>query len=89
VEGCPVPLVVAGGPKLNSEADVFQLAHDAVQQGAVGVDMGRNIWQNDNPVAMIKAIRAIVHENVTTREATEVFNENKSTAPKMESSIKA
>ena len=89
VEGCPVPLVVAGGPKLNSEVDVFQLAHDAVQQGAAGVDMGRNIWQNDNPVAMIKAIRAIVHENVTVREATEVFTENKAAAPKMETSIKA
>jgi putative autoinducer-2 (AI-2) aldolase len=88
VNGCPVPLVVAGGPKLNSEADVFQLAHDAVQQGAVGVDMGRNIWQNDNPVAMIKAIRAVVHENVSAKEAIEVFNENKS-APKIESSIKA
>jgi 3-hydroxy-5-phosphonooxypentane-2,4-dione thiolase len=88
VNGCPVPLVVAGGPKLNSEADVFQLAHDAIQQGAVGVDMGRNIWQNDNPVAMIKAIRAVVHENVSVREAIEVFNENKS-ALKIESSIKA
>ncbi|MDA4112291.1 MAG: 3-hydroxy-5-phosphonooxypentane-2,4-dione thiolase, partial [Thaumarchaeota archaeon] len=65
VNGCPVPLVVAGGPKLNSEEDVFQLAHDAIGQGAVGVDMGRNIWQNDNPVAMIKAIRAVVHENAT------------------------
>ena len=88
VNGCPVPLVVAGGPKLNSEADVFQLAHDAIEQGAVGVDMGRNIWQNDNPVAMIKAIRAVVHENVSVREAMEVFNEHKS-APKIESSIKA
>ena len=56
VEGCPVPLVVAGGPKLDTEADAFQLAHDALQQGAIGVDMGRNIWQNDHPIAMIRAI---------------------------------
>jgi putative autoinducer-2 (AI-2) aldolase len=78
VNGCPVPLVVAGGPKLNSEVDVFQLAHNAVREGAVGVDMGRNIWQNDHPVAMIKAIRAVVHENASVKEATEIFNENKS-----------
>ena len=77
VNGCPVPLVVAGGPKLNTEEDVFNLAFDAVREGAVGVDMGRNIWQNENPVAMIKGIRAIVHENATVREALQVFNENK------------
>jgi putative autoinducer-2 (AI-2) aldolase len=77
VEGCPVPLVVAGGPKLNTEEDVFNLAYNAVHEGAVGVDMGRNIWQNENPVAMIKAIRAIVHENVNVREALQIFNENK------------
>jgi len=88
VNGCPVPLVVAGGPKLNSEADLFQLAHDAIEQGAVGVDMGRNIRQNDNPVAMIKAIRAVVHDNATVREALEIFNEYK-TSPNMERSIKA
>jgi putative autoinducer-2 (AI-2) aldolase len=77
VNGTPVPLVVAGGPKLNTEEDVFNLAFNAVREGAVGVDMGRNIWQNENPVAMIKAIRAIVHENATVREALQVFNENK------------
>jgi len=77
VDGCPVPIVVAGGPKLNSETDVLQLAYNAVREGAVGVDMGRNIWQNDHPVGMIKAIRAVVHENATVREATQIFNENK------------
>lgn len=77
VNGCPVPIVVAGGPKLNTETDVFELAHNAVRAGAVGVDMGRNIWQNDNPVAMIKAIRAIVHDNATVSEASQIFAENK------------
>ncbi len=77
VDGCPVPLVVAGGPKLNTEADVFQLVQKAVQEGAVGVDMGRNIWQNDSPVAVIKAIRAIVHEGATAKEALALFNESK------------
>jgi len=73
VEGCPVPLVVAGGPKLETEMDVFQLAYDAIHDGAVGVDMGRNIWQNDHPVAMIRAVRAIVHEGASVKEAADVF----------------
>jgi putative autoinducer-2 (AI-2) aldolase len=77
VEGCPVPLVVAGGPKLDTEVDVFKLAYEAIQAGAVGVDMGRNIWQNDHPVAMIKGIRAIVHDGATVKEASEVFDSSK------------
>src|SRR6266852_5976412 len=77
VEGCPVPLVVAGGPKLETEMDAFQLAHDAIQDGAVGVDMGRNIWQSDHPVAMIRAVREIVHANASVREANELFEEAK------------
>jgi len=76
-DGCPVPLVVAGGPKLNTEADVFQLVHKAIQEGAVGVDMGRNIWQNDNPVGMIKGIRAMVHEGASVKEASDIYNQNK------------
>jgi putative autoinducer-2 (AI-2) aldolase len=77
VDGCPVPLVVAGGPKLNTEADVFKLVHSAIEEGAVGVDMGRNIWQNDNPVAVIKAINAIVHEGATEKEALAIFNDSR------------
>ena len=68
---------MAGGPKLETELDVFNLVYNALQEGAIGVDMGRNIWQNDNPVAMIKAIRAIVHDNATVKEAQDVFAENK------------
>lgn len=78
VDGCPVPLVVAGGPKLNTEADVFHLVHSALEEGAVGVDMGRNIWQNDDPVAMTKAIDALVHEGATEKEAMSIFNQSKS-----------
>jgi len=85
VSGCPAPIVVAGGPKLNTEIDVFNLAHNALNEGAIGVDMGRNIWQNEHPVAMIKAIRAIVHENASVKEASEIFKEYK--ALKMEKTI--
>src|SRR5881296_3979345 len=79
VKGCPVPLVVAAGPKLETELDAFQLAYDAIQDGAVGVDMGRNIWQSEHPVPMIKAIREIVHGGVTVREAQEVYDRSKNT----------
>jgi putative autoinducer-2 (AI-2) aldolase len=84
VGGCPVPIVVAGGPKLKTEADVFNLARNAVSEGAVGVDMGRNIWQNDHPIAMIKAIRAIVHEDATAKEALSIFEEERSRKREME-----
>jgi putative autoinducer-2 (AI-2) aldolase len=57
--------------------DAFQLAHDAISEGAVGVDMGRNIWQSDHPVAMITAIREIVHNNVSVREAKQIFEKTK------------
>ncbi len=82
VNGTPVPLVVAGGPKLNTVDDVLNLVYNAIQDGAVGVDMGRNIWQNDHPVAMINAIRSIVHEDATVKEALQVFSDNMITEPK-------
>jgi putative autoinducer-2 (AI-2) aldolase len=73
VNSCPVPVVIAGGKKLETEMDVFKLTHDAIKAGAVGVDMGRNIWQSDHPVPMIKAIRAIVHEDAGVKEAYNLF----------------
>ncbi len=72
VESCPVPLVVAGGKKL-PEMDALKLAHDSVAHGACGVDMGRNIWQSDYPVAMIKAVKAIVHNKADVKEAYSIF----------------
>ena len=69
VKSCPVPLVIAGGPKLETELDALNIAHAAIHEGASGVDMGRNIWQSKNPIGMIKAIRAIVHENASVKAA--------------------
>lgn len=77
VEGCPVPVIIAGGKKLPNEIDALQLAYDAVDNGATGVDMGRNIWQSDHPVAMIKAIRAIIHKNLNVKEAHDIFIKEK------------
>ncbi|MCX5686983.1 MAG: 3-hydroxy-5-phosphonooxypentane-2,4-dione thiolase [Candidatus Omnitrophica bacterium] len=73
VKSCPVPLVIAGGPKLKTEMDALRLAHAAVNEGAAGLDMGRNIWQSDNAVGMIKAIRKIVHENASVKEAAKLL----------------
>jgi 3-hydroxy-5-phosphonooxypentane-2,4-dione thiolase len=80
VEGCPVPLVVAGGPKLDSDEAALKLCHDAIAEGAAGIDMGRNIWQSDHPVAMIRSLRAIVHERATVREALELLEAEKATS---------
>ncbi len=77
VNSCPVPVIIAGGPKLDSELDALQLTYDALHAGAVGVDMGRNIWQSDYPVPMIKAVRALVHQRLTVKEAHEIFTKNK------------
>lgn len=69
VRSCPVPVVIAGGPKLETEMDALKLAHEAIQEGAKGVDMGRNIWQSPKAVGMMKAIGAIVHEGASVKEA--------------------
>src|SRR6201997_3187745 len=70
---CPVPIVMAGGKKL-PELDALTMAYNAVQQGAAGVDMGRNIFQSETPKAMIAAIGAVVHKNMKPKEAFEMFN---------------
>jgi putative autoinducer-2 (AI-2) aldolase len=74
VNSCPVPVVIAGGKKL-LERDALQLAHSAVFLGAAGVDMGRNIFQSSNPVGMIRAVRAIVHDNASVDNAFRLLSE--------------
>ncbi|PYF09696.1 putative autoinducer-2 (AI-2) aldolase [Rhodobacter viridis] len=70
--GCPVPLVIAGGKKL-PELEALDMAWKAIDQGAAGVDMGRNIFQSEAPVAMIQAVAKVVHENYTAKEAYQFF----------------
>jgi putative autoinducer-2 (AI-2) aldolase len=79
VRGCPVPVVMAGGPQVDTELEVFQFVHDGIKRGAIGVNLGRNIWQNEHPVAMIKAIRAIIHDGATPEQAQELFNAERGT----------
>ncbi len=76
VEGCPVPLVIAGGKKL-PEREALEMAYNAVSRGASGVDMGRNIFQSDHHVGMIKAVRAIVQKNASVDEAYKIYEEAK------------
>jgi putative autoinducer-2 (AI-2) aldolase len=76
VEGCPVPLIIAGGKKL-PEPEALKLSYDAMKHGASGVDMGRNIWQSDYPVSMIKAVKAIVHKGIDNKEAYGIFLKEK------------
>ena len=76
IDTCPVPVVIAGGKK-QPEKDALQMAYDALQAGAIGVDMGRNIFQSSNPVAMIKAVNAIVHKKATAKEAFDLFKASK------------
>ncbi|MCX5828845.1 MAG: 3-hydroxy-5-phosphonooxypentane-2,4-dione thiolase [Deltaproteobacteria bacterium] len=77
VAGCPVPVVMAGGPKCETEKEVFDFVYDGMQNGAIGLNLGRNVWQNPYPVAMMKALHAIIHEDLTAREAWELFNDVK------------
>jgi putative autoinducer-2 (AI-2) aldolase len=77
VDGCPVPVVIAGGPKTETQREVFDFVYDGIQKGAIGVNLGRNIWQTDHPVAAIRAIRAIIHENYTPEEAQNLFEQVK------------
>jgi len=73
VDGCPVPVVIAGGPKVDTELQVLEFVYDGIQKGAIGVNLGRNVWQSEHPVAMIKALRAIIHEKATAKEANNLL----------------
>ena len=71
--GCPVPVVIAGGPKCNTELEVFDFVYDGMNKGAIGVNLGRNVWQNPHPVAMMRALNAVIHDNLTPKQAFDLF----------------
>jgi putative autoinducer-2 (AI-2) aldolase len=76
IASTPVPVVIAGGKKI-PEPQALELAHNAVRDGAVGVDMGRNVFQSENPTAMIQAVRSIVHDNADPKKAFELYQDLK------------
>ena len=72
VEGCPAPIVIAGGKKM-PEMEALQMTENAIKAGAAGVDMGRNIFQSDSPAGMIRAVSLIVHEGATAEQAFKIY----------------
>lgn len=77
VGGCPVPVVMAGGPKCNTALEVFEFVYDGMQKGAIGINLGRNVWQDTHPVPMAKALNAIIHKQATPKTANEIYEEGK------------
>ncbi len=73
VENCPVPILIAGGPRLETDRDVLQMVADSIEAGAAGVVFGRNIWQGSRPAGMVKALRAIVHEGADVAAACDIL----------------
>jgi 3-hydroxy-5-phosphonooxypentane-2,4-dione thiolase len=73
VEGCPVPVVIAGGPKCETEREVLEFVHDGLQRGAIGVNLGRNVWQAPHPVPTLRALIALIHERASVAQAMDVF----------------
>ena len=72
VMGCQIPVVIAGGPKMNTEHELFEMIYDSIQVGAAGVSIGRNIFQAENPTLLVKKISKIVHEDYTVDEAEKI-----------------
>jgi len=81
-ESCPVPIIVAGGKKI-AERDALELTYNSIEHGAAGVDMGRNIWQSENPVPMIRAVRSIVQRNANVDEGDELYKKSCQPKPKL------
>ena len=71
--GCPVPVVIAGGPKCETELEVFEFVFDGMQKGAIGVNLGRNVWQNPHPEAVMRALHSVIHEGATPAQALDIF----------------
>lgn len=74
VAGCPVPVMIAGGPKCDTEEDTLRMIHGAMQDGAEGIVMGRNIWQSPDPPRMIDVVRRIIHEGLSLEDSLELYH---------------
>ena len=79
VQGCPVPIVIAGGPKCKSDRDVLEMVKGAMEAGAAGISFGRNVFQHESPAAMIRALRAIIRKGISIEEAERLMKENEIT----------
>ena len=73
VAGCPVPVMIAGGPKCETDLDTLEMIHGALQGGARGIVMGRNVWQSPHPTALLCAVYGLIHENMNVKEAADLL----------------
>jgi fructose-bisphosphate aldolase/2-amino-3,7-dideoxy-D-threo-hept-6-ulosonate synthase len=73
VSGCPVPIVIAGGPKKESIKDFLQMVHDSINVGGAGISIGRNVWQHEDPELMTKALSTIIHNGANAQKALEIL----------------
>jgi putative autoinducer-2 (AI-2) aldolase len=77
VANCPVPVVMAGGPKCDTQKELFDFVYDGMQKGAIGLNLGRNVWQDPHPVAVARALWGIVHEKMNSKQALDLYTEVK------------
>ncbi len=76
-ERCPIPVVIAGGPKAKTVTEILQTTHESIQAGAAGLSIGRNVFQHENPALMVKALSAIIHDRATVERAQKILGESR------------
>jgi fructose-bisphosphate aldolase/2-amino-3,7-dideoxy-D-threo-hept-6-ulosonate synthase len=77
VESCPVPVIIAGGPKTDTAQQLLQVVYDSVEAGGAGLSIGRNVFQHKNPTLMVKALVGIVHDGASVEQALKISGENR------------
>ena len=77
IEGCPVPVIIAGGPKAETTQEILQMVHDSMKAGSAGLSIGRNVFQHKNPTLMVKALVAIVHDGASVEQALKILGETR------------
>jgi predicted phospho-2-dehydro-3-deoxyheptonate aldolase len=75
VQSCPVPVVIAGGPKMDSDEDIFEMVEDALEAGAAGLSIGRNAFQHEKPDKMIEALSKMVHQDASVDKAVKLLQQ--------------
>jgi DhnA family fructose-bisphosphate aldolase class Ia len=75
VAGCPVPVMIAGGPKCETDLDTLNMIYGALQGGARGIVMGRNVWQSPHPTALLSSVYGLIHENLNVKEAADLLEQ--------------
>ena len=76
VEGCPVPVIIAGGPKCKTQQEILQTAYESIKAGGAGLSIGRNVFQHENPTLIVRALSAIVHKRVSVEQALKILGES-------------